>query len=72
MVLQGWGVRHMTLVDNGAVSYSNPVRQSLFVFEDSVGGGRPKAAAAADALKRIFPGVVRILSNLQRFTSSTV
>ena len=51
--LQGWGVRDMTLVDNGRVSYSNPVRQSLFILEDCVDGGKPKAAAAAESLKRI-------------------
>ena len=55
--LLGWGVRHITLVDNGRVSYSNPVRQSLFTFEDSLHGGKYKSEAAADALKRIFPGV---------------
>lgn len=32
------------------------VRQSLFNFEDCLEGGRPKAAAAAEALQRIFPG----------------
>ena len=32
--LLGWGVRHITLVDNGRVSYSNPARQCLFEFED--------------------------------------
>jgi len=55
--LLGWGVRNITLVDNGTVSYSNPVRQSLFVFDDSLNGGQPKATAAAEALCRIFPGV---------------
>jgi len=55
--LLGWGVRNITLVDNGTVSYSNPVRQSLFVFDDSLSGGQPKATAAAEALRRIFPGV---------------
>ena len=55
--LLGWGVRHITLVDNGKVAFSNPVRQSLFTFEDSLNGGKYKAEAAADALKRIFPGV---------------
>jgi len=55
--LLGWGIRNITLVDNGTVSYSNPVRQSLFVFEDSLNGGQQKAAAAAEALCRIFPGV---------------
>nr|XP_022299462.1 ubiquitin-like modifier-activating enzyme ATG7 [Crassostrea virginica] len=55
--LLGWGVRTITLVDNGRISYSNPVRQSLFQFEDCVKGGKPKAEAAAESLKRIFPGV---------------
>lgn len=55
--LLGWGVRKITLVDNGKVSYSNPVRQSLFVFEDCMQGGKPKAEAAAQSLQRIFPGV---------------
>lgn len=40
------------------MSYSNPVRQSLFTFQDCVNGGRPKAQAAAESLKLIFPGVV--------------
>ena len=34
--LLGWGVRNITLVDNGTVSYSNPVRQSLFTFKVSI------------------------------------
>ena len=56
--LQGWGVRTITLADNARVSYSNPVRQSLFDFEDSLNGGKPKAQTAAEKLKKIFPGVV--------------
>jgi ubiquitin-like modifier-activating enzyme ATG7 len=56
--LLGWGVRHLTLVDCGTVAFSNPVRQSLFEFEDCLDGGRPKAAAAAARLQRIFPGAV--------------
>lgn len=55
--LMGWGVRRITLVDNGRVSFSNPVRQTLFTFQDCVGGGRHKAMAAAESLKLIFPGV---------------
>jgi len=55
--LLGWGVRHITFVDNGKVSFSNPVRQSLFQFEDCLSGGKPKAVAAAERLKQIFPGV---------------
>ena len=57
-MLQSWGVRHITFLDNARVSYSNPVRQSLFTFEDCLNGGKPKAQAASEALKRIFPGVV--------------
>jgi ubiquitin-like modifier-activating enzyme ATG7 len=55
--LLGWGVRRMTFVDGGDVSFSNPVRQSLFEFDDCLDGGKPKAAAAAEKLRRIFPGV---------------
>ncbi|KAJ2726129.1 Autophagy protein 7 [Coemansia sp. Benny D115] len=55
--LLAWGVRKMTFVDNGTVSFSNPARQPLYEFEDSLGGGKPKAQAAADALRRVFPGV---------------
>ncbi|KYK60493.1 E1-like protein-activating enzyme Gsa7p/Apg7p [Drechmeria coniospora] len=55
--LLGWGVRKITFVDYGRVSFSNPVRQPLFEFEDCVEGGKPKAAQAAAALRRIYPGV---------------
>ena len=55
---QGWGIRHITFVDSAKVSYSNPVRQPLFDFEDCLDGGKPKAQCAADKLKKIFPGVV--------------
>ncbi|XP_071484783.1 ubiquitin-like modifier-activating enzyme ATG7 [Diadema antillarum] len=55
--LLGWGIRTITFVDNSTVSYSNPVRQSLFEFEDSLGGGKPKAQTAADKIRKIFPGV---------------
>ena len=55
--LLGWGVRKVTFVDYGRVSYSNPVRQPLFEFDDCTDGGKPKAAQAAQMLKRIYPGV---------------
>jgi Dinucleotide-utilizing enzymes involved in molybdopterin and thiamine biosynthesis family 2 len=55
--LMGWGVRTITFVDNGAVSFSNPVRQPLFNFQDCLQGGKPKALRAAEALKEIYPGV---------------
>jgi ubiquitin-like modifier-activating enzyme ATG7 len=54
--LLGWGVRKMTFVDSGRVSYSNPVRQSLFVAEDCENGGRRKALAAAESLATILGG----------------
>ncbi|RZK61081.1 MAG: hypothetical protein EOO85_33865, partial [Pedobacter sp.] len=47
--LLGWGVRHITFLDSSRVSYSNPVRQSLYEFEDCLNGGAPKATAAARA-----------------------
>lgn len=49
-----WGVRHITFVDNGKISYSNPVRQCLFDFEDC-GKDKEKAPTAAEKLKQIFP-----------------
>ncbi|KAH0414114.1 ubiquitin-like modifier-activating enzyme atg-7, partial [Aureobasidium melanogenum] len=55
--LMGWGVRNIAFVDNGRVSFSNPVRQPLFDFNDCLKGGSPKAETAAQALKRIYPGV---------------
>jgi ubiquitin-like modifier-activating enzyme ATG7 len=59
-VLLGWGIRNFVIIDNGKVSYSNPVRQSLFTLEDchaDSGSGRPKAIAAAEALKTIAADV---------------
>ena len=56
-VLLGWGIRHITFVDSGRVAFSNPVRQSLYEFKDCLEGGLPKAEAAAQALRRIFPSV---------------
>ena len=55
--LLGWGVKNITFLDNSKVSYSNPVRQSLFNFEDCLEGGKAKAQAASEMLKKIFPGV---------------
>jgi ubiquitin-like modifier-activating enzyme ATG7 len=55
---QAWGFRHVTFIDNGKVSYSNPTRQVLFNFQDCLNGGKKKAEAAADNLKLILPSVV--------------
>lgn len=64
VALQAWGVRNITFVDSARVSFSNPVRQPLFVFDDCLNGGKPKAACAAESLKKIFPGVVRNYASL--------
>ncbi|KAM0088287.1 Autophagy protein 7 [Aspergillus fumigatus] len=55
--LMAWGVTKITFVDNGNVSFSNPVRQSLFNFKDCLEGGARKATRAAQALSEIYPGV---------------
>lgn len=55
--LMGWGVRKITFIDNATVSFSNPVRQPLFNFNDCLQGGAKKAERAAEALQEIYPGV---------------
>ncbi|KAL7267373.1 Autophagy protein 7 [Rhizina undulata] len=56
-ILLGWGVTKITLVDAGWVSFSNPVRQPLFTFDDCIGGKTEKAQIAAKHLQEIYPGV---------------
>lgn len=55
---RGWGIRTITFVDSARVSFSNPVRQPLFQFEDCLNGGKLKAPCAAERLKEIFPSIV--------------
>jgi ubiquitin-like modifier-activating enzyme ATG7 len=56
--LKAWGVHTITFVDNSKVSFSNPVRQSLFTFNDSVNSGdNYKSIKASSNLKLIYPGV---------------
>jgi len=62
--LLGWGARNINFVDCGKVSYSNPVRQSLYSFEDSSNDSF-KATLAAKKLKEIFPMVISEGFNLQ-------
>lgn len=52
--LVAWGVSHITLVDSGKVSYSNPPRQWLFTLKDAAESA-PKAERAAQRLKEILP-----------------
>lgn len=55
--LIGWGARNINFIDNGYISYSNPVRQSLYTFSDAKEGPNLKAETAAKKLKEIFPAV---------------
>ena len=55
--LVSWGYRKITFVDSGKVSYSNPVRQCLFTFEDSIMDDNLKAPIAAKRLLEVFPVV---------------
>ena len=48
--LLSWGYEKITFVDNGRVSFSNPVRQCLFTFEDSRAADNFKAEIAAKRL----------------------
>ena len=57
-------MQRLHLVDNGRVAFSNPVRQSLYTFTDCEGGGRLKAEAAMDALRRVCPGAQLACSTL--------
>ena len=57
---QAWDIKHITFIDGGNISYSNPVRQSLYNFEDSIGEAHTKVDIAVQTMKRIFPGVVRL------------
>lgn len=52
--LLSWGFQNFTFVDNGKVAFSNPVRQCLFTFQDSI-DERSKAECAAERLKEIYP-----------------
>lgn len=55
--LLSWGYSKFTFVDNGRVSYSNPVRQCLFTFEDSRAEDNFKATIAARRIAEIYPKV---------------
>lgn len=52
--LLAWGITKITFLDNGRVSYSNPLRQNLFNYEDSTKRNF-KAEAAACNMKNIYP-----------------
>lgn len=51
--LLGWGIKHITFIDNSNVSITNLSRQTLFMYKDL---GRNKAIVAAERLQDILPG----------------
>eukprot|EP01083_Nonionella_stella_P114354 338068_1 len=51
-VLLAWGCSNLTFIDNGTVSYSNPVRQCLFKYTDH---NQSKSHTAAASIREIFP-----------------
>jgi ubiquitin-like modifier-activating enzyme ATG7 len=53
--LLGWGARNIDFIDNAKISFSNPVRQSLYNFQDSQDLNEYKAELASKRLKEIFP-----------------
>ena len=62
--LVGWGIRNITFVDNGLVSYSNPARQCLYTVKDAA-ERKKKAEAAALALFDVAPGTNKSPSNFR-------
>ncbi|KAG2387679.1 hypothetical protein C9374_001273 [Naegleria lovaniensis] len=55
--LMAWGIFNITFLDRTKVSFSNPVRQPLFEYEDCFDGGKDKATCAAEHLRKIYPNV---------------
>lgn len=59
-------MKNISLADSGHVSYSNPVRQSLYMHQDAV-EGREKSKTAAARLKEIYPGLVSLNNYASNF-----
>uniref|UniRef100_A0A0K8UC96 Ubiquitin-like modifier-activating enzyme ATG7 n=1 Tax=Bactrocera latifrons TaxID=174628 RepID=A0A0K8UC96_BACLA len=56
--LLAWGFKHLTFLDNGRVSYSNPLRQTLYTHADAIAGNAMKAVTAAKRVQEINPTAV--------------
>ncbi|XP_070490503.1 ubiquitin-like modifier-activating enzyme ATG7 [Chironomus tepperi] len=54
--LMSWGFTNISFIDSGHVSYSNPVRQSLFTYADA-SQNKFKSKAASERLLEILPSV---------------
>lgn len=50
-----WGVKNITFIDHGSISYSNPIRQNLYLYSDCLISENKKAPIAAKNLKSIAP-----------------
>lgn len=59
-ILLGWGIENITFVDSSKVSYTNPVRQSLYTYKDAM-NSYYKAYAAQRALCKIRPNLASVL-----------
>uniref|UniRef100_A0A1A9X4S4 Ubiquitin-like modifier-activating enzyme ATG7 n=1 Tax=Glossina brevipalpis TaxID=37001 RepID=A0A1A9X4S4_9MUSC len=56
-MLLGWGFKYVTFVDNGKVTFSNPVRQYLYTHQDACKENAMKSIVAAERIKEINPSV---------------
>ncbi|XP_067632933.1 ubiquitin-like modifier-activating enzyme ATG7 [Eurosta solidaginis] len=56
--LLAWGFKHITFLDSGRVSYSNPLRQTLYTHADAIAGNAMKAEIAAKRVKEINPTAI--------------
>ena len=54
-VLLAWGFKNFSLMDNGVVSWSNPVRQSLYTPKQVL---MKKVDAAADSIRELLPSAI--------------
>ena len=54
-LLLAWGVHQITLVDHAVVSFSNPVRQSLYTYTHAMTGRSRKVEVAVDQLRLVHP-----------------
>jgi ubiquitin-like modifier-activating enzyme ATG7 len=58
-LVSAWGIKNMSFIDYGNVSYSNLTRQSLFTLNDfdTQGNGLGKAEACVKNLKNLVPSL---------------
>ncbi|VDO93225.1 unnamed protein product [Soboliphyme baturini] len=69
-LLSAWGCNKISFIDDACVSYSNPVRQSLYLNEDCA-DRKPKCDAAVAAMKAICPNIVSHFAVLTMLLATT-